>query len=179
MSRIGKLPIKIPEGAEINIADDLIKCKGPKGELSLKIDPCVKVEKKESEIVVTLKKDCNAALWGTYRQLIANMLSGVLKEYEKKLEIVGVGFKAQAQGDKLVLNIGFSHPVEIKAPQGISFKVEKNIIIVTGIDKQLVGQIAAEIRAHKVPEPYKGKGIRYVDEYVRKKEGKKAVATTE
>lgn len=179
MSRIGKLPVKIPEGVEVNVSETSVTCKGPKGELSIELDPCIKVEKKESEIEVVLKNECKNALWGTYRQHIFNMVNGVLKEYEKKLEVVGVGFKVQAQGDKLVLNIGFTHPVEIMAPKGISFKVEKNIIIVSGIDKQLVGQTAAEIRAHKMPEPYKGKGVRYVDEHVRKKEGKKAVATAE
>lgn len=179
MSRIGKLPVKIPQGVEVNISETSVTCKGPKGELSIEINPCVLIEKEESEIKIVLKDGCDSALWGTYRQHIFNMVNGVTKEYEKKLEVVGVGFKAQAQGDKLVLNIGFTHPVEIKAPKGINFKVEKNIIIVSGIDKQLVGQIAAEIRAYKVPEPYKGKGIRYIDEHVRKKEGKKAVATAE
>ena len=179
MSRIGKLPVKITEGIEVKITDNNISCKGPKGELSLDINPSVEVVQKDSDVIVTLKNKEKKEMWGTYRQLIANLIEGVSKGFEKKLEIVGVGYKAQLQGKKLVITIGYTNPVEIEAPEGIEFKVEKNIIIVSGIDKQHVGQVAAEIREVRTPEPYKGKGIRYVGEYVRKKEGKKAVASEE
>ena len=179
MSRIGKLPVSIPEGVEIKITEKNIICKGPKGELTLDSNPNVKIEQKNSEIVVSLKNKDDKAIWGTYRQLIANLIEGVTKGFEKKLEVVGVGYKVQAQGKKLVITIGYTNPVEVEAPEGIEFKVEKNIITISGIDKQLVGQTAAEIRKVRTPEPYKGKGIRYIDEHVRKKEGKKAVASEE
>jgi large subunit ribosomal protein L6 len=177
MSRIGKLPIIIPAGVEIKISGNNVYCKGPKGELKFNFDPRISISKKNSELKVTLVKDKkNKALWGTTRQIISNMIVGVTKGFEKKLEIQGIGFRAQVSGDRLILTCGFTHPVEIKAPKGIQFKVEKNIITVLGIDKQLVGQIAAEIRSKRPPEPYKGKGIRYVGEYVYRKAGKKAVA---
>ncbi len=177
MSRIGKLPITIPEGVEIKITESNIICKGPKGELKLDLNPNVGIEKKDSQIIVSLKNKAMKAMWGTYRQLVSNLVEGVVRGFEKKLEIVGVGYKAQIQGKKLVITIGYTNPVEIEAPAGIEFKVEKNIIIISGIDKQLVGQISAEIREVRSPEPYKGKGIRYIDEHVRKKEGKKATAS--
>jgi len=118
-----------------------------------------------------------SALWGLFRSLIFNMIKGVTEGFEKKLEVNGVGFRVAVQDNKLVLNLGFSHPIEIKTPEGISFEVEKNIITVSGIDKQMVGQVAANIREQKKPEPYKGKGIRYIDEIIRRKAGKKAVGT--
>jgi large subunit ribosomal protein L6 len=177
MSRIGKLPITIPEGVEVNIKEGEVSCKGPQGQTNLEMDSRIKIEKEESVLKVSLvNENDDRAVWGTYRQLINNMLLGVSEGFEKKMEIVGVGYKAQAQGDKLVLNVGYSNPVEIKAEEGIKFAVEKNIIIVSGIDKHKVGQVAAKIRAVRLPEPYKGKGIRYIDEHVRKKAGKKAVA---
>lgn len=179
MSRIGKLPVEVPEGVEIKITEENIICKGPKGELKLALDSSVNIEQKDSEITVSLKDETRKAMWGTYRQLICNLIEGVTKGFEKKLEIVGVGYKAQAQGKKIVITVGYTNPVEKEAPEGIEFKVDKNIITVSGIDKQQVGQVAAEIRAVKTPEPYKGKGIRYIDEHVRKKEGKKAVASEE
>ncbi|NQU99935.1 MAG: 50S ribosomal protein L6 [Parcubacteria group bacterium] len=179
MSRIGKLPVSIPEGVEIKITEENIICKGPKGELKLDLDPSVKIEQKDSEIVVSLEDNTRKAMWGTYRQLIFNLIEGVTKGFEKKLEVVGVGYKAQAQGKKIVITVGYTNPVEMEAPEGIEFKVEKNIIAISGIDKQQVGQTAAEIRQVKTPEPYKGKGIRYVGEHVRKKEGKKAATSEE
>jgi large subunit ribosomal protein L6 len=179
MSRIGKLPVLIPEGVEIKITEENIICKGPKGELKLALDPSIKIEQKESEIVISLKDKTKKAMWGTYRQLLFNLTEGVTKGFEKKLEIVGVGYKAQVQGKKIVITIGFTNPVEIEAPEEIEFKVDKNIITISGIDKQKVGQIAAEIREVRTPEPYKGKGIRYIDEHVRRKEGKKAASSEE
>lgn len=179
MSRIGKKPITIPEGVQVKIQNNSFFCKGPKGDLSLSISPKLKIIKKDNQIVIERISD-KAVLpfWGTVRVLIQNALLGVKEGYQKQLEIIGVGFRAQVSGKKLVLNVGFSHPLEIQAPKNIDFKVQKNIIIVSGIDKQAVGEMAAKIRALKVPEPYKGKGIRFVGEHVRKKAGKKAVATT-
>ena len=180
MSRIGRQPIIISDGVEVKIDGDLILVKGKKGELSQKIVPSVKIEIKGKTI--SLKQDNKTknglALWGTLRALIANMVEGVSKGFSKKLIIEGIGFKATVNGSKLVLNLGFSHPVEILAPKGIEFKVEKNTILISGIDKQVVGQVAANIRVQKKPEPYKGKGIRYDGEIIRRKDGKKAVGTT-
>jgi len=180
MSRIGKQLIKIPEGVEVKINDNLISVKGPKGELSRELHPEIKAEVKDKEISITLKdnKSSNSAIWGTFRALIANMITGVSKGFEKKLIFEGVGFRASVNGNKLILNLGFSHPVEIEAPQGVGFQVGKSTITVSGADKNLVGQIAANIRAARKPEPYKGKGIRYEDEVIRRKAGKKAAGTT-
>lgn len=177
MSRIGKLPISIPEGVEIQIEKNKITCQGPKGTLSFSYNPKVRVERKGDKIsVILFKKDRKAKqIWATTRTLIANMIEGVTKGFEKKLEIQGVGFRAEVKGKQLILYVGLSHPVEITAPEGIEFKVEKNIISVKGIDKQLVGQTAAKIREVKKPEPYKGKGIRYLDEHIIRKVGKKTV----
>jgi len=178
MSRVGKKPIKIPEGVEVKKEDSLIIVKGQKGELSREIRPEVKVSIGNEEILVSLKPEAKkaTAFWGLTRALLNNMIQGVTKGCEKKLEIHGVGYKANLEGEDLVLNVGYSHPVKIKKEEGISFSIEKNIITVAGIDKQLVGQVAAKIRQVRPPEPYKGKGIRYLKEEVRKKEGKKAVA---
>jgi len=180
MSRIGSQPIQIPDGVEVKIDDNLIVVKGPKGELKQKIHPEIDIKIKDKEIIVKLEqsKKSNTAIWGTFRALIANMIKGAIKGFEKKLIFEGVGYKALVSGNKLVLNLGYSHPIEIEAPAGIEFKVERNTIIVSGIDKQLVGQVAANIRSKRKPEPYKGKGIRYEDEVIRRKAGKK-IATTE
>lgn len=179
MSRIGKKPIEIPEGVEVKIEKKEITIKGPKGELKREIRPEVNVELKEKELILSIKNETKKAkaFWGLTRTLLANMIEGVTKGHEKKLEIQGVGYKANLEGENLVLIVGYSHPVNIKKPEDIDFKVEKNIIIVSGQDKELVGQIAAKIRKVRKPEPYKGKGIRYVGEYVRRKVGKKAVGT--
>jgi len=178
MSRIGKKPIEIPAGVEVKIAGQQISVKGPKGELSLKVRPEIKVETKEGKIFVTTQDETAKAFWGLTRALLNNMVQGVINNFEKKLEIVGVGNRAAMEGQTLVLNVGFSHPVKMPAPQGIVFSVEKNIIIVKGIDKGLVGQTAAKIRKIRPPEPYKGKGIRYFGEEIKLKEGKRAATTT-
>ena len=177
MSRIGKKTIEIPTGVEVSIENNLVKVKGPKGELERYIRPEIKVEKNENIITVAPDKETKrtSALWGLSRTLIANMVEGVTNGYEKKLEIQGVGYRANLEGEDLVLLVGFSHPVKIEKMDGIKFEVQKNIIIVSGINKELVGQVAAKIRKVRPPEPYKGKGIRYVGEYVRRKSGKKAV----
>jgi large subunit ribosomal protein L6 len=178
MSRIGKKPILIPESVEVTIEEDgLVKVKGPKGELSLKLVPEIQIEKKKDQLIVFPQKETkkSKAFWGLYRTLIANNIVGVTKGYQKQLEIEGLGYKAELKGKNLVLHVGFSHPVEIAPPEGIEFQVEGKTITVSGIDKQLVGQVAADIRAVRPPEPYKGKGIRYVGEVIRKKVGKKAV----
>jgi large subunit ribosomal protein L6 len=186
MSRIGKKPISIHPGVEVAIKGKEITVKGPKGELSYKFRPEIKVEKKENEILIFPAGENQdqaggykeiKAFWGLTRALIANMVKGVTEGYEKKLEIVGVGYRAKTEGEKIILEVGFSHPVEIAVPRGIKVSVEKNIISISGFDKGLVGQLAAKIRSIKKPEPYKGKGIRYEGEIVRKKAGKKAVTT--
>jgi large subunit ribosomal protein L6 len=178
MSRIAKKPIIIPEGVTLKLEADLLRIKGPKGELSQKIHPLVNIEEKEKQIWVTVKQPevkQQKALWGLFARLIANMIKGVTLGYEKKLEVIGVGFKVALQGNKLVLNVGFSHPVDFPLPEGIKANVEKNIIILNGIDKQLIGETAAQIRRIRKPEPYKGKGIKYSDEIIRKKVGKAAI----
>lgn len=179
MSRIGRQPIIIPDGVEVKIDGNLIIVKGKKGELTQKLVPEIKIEIKDKIITLQeLQKTKNSlALWGTFRALVFNMIEGVSKGFQKKLIIEGIGYKAALNGNKLILNLGFSHPVNIEAPKGIEFKVEKNTILVSGLDKQVVGQIAANIRIQKKPEPYKGKGIRYDGEIIRRKDGKKAVST--
>ena len=177
MSRIGKQPIIIPENVEVKINDGQIIVKGPKGELTQSMPSQIEVVLKENELLVTLRKKTKdtSALWGLFRTLIFNMVQGVTEGFEKKLEIQGVGYRVALQGNKLVLSLGFSHPIELEAPEEIEFKADKNIITVSGLDKQLVGQITAKIRDLRKPEPYKGKGIRYLGEAVRRKAGKKAV----
>lgn len=175
MSRIGEAPISIPNNVTVNIDGQDIVVKGPQGELSMTYLPQVKVEVTDNQIKVARKRDDqnSRALHGLTRALVANMVIGVDKGWQKKLELVGVGFRAQSTGDKLTLNVGFSHQVEIIAPEGIKLVTEENTkITVSGIDKILVGQIAAKIRNVRPPEPYKGKGIRYSGEYVRRKAGK-------
>jgi len=179
MSRIGKKPIAIPSGVDVKIekkdAGIMVSVKGPKGNLVVPMPPKTSLEQKDAELIFTVKnpesKD-GRALWGLARSLVNNAVVGVTEGYQKSLEINGVGFKAAVQGKKLVLNVGFSHPVDYALPEGIAAAVEKNVITINGIDKQLVGQTAAEIRAIKKPEPYKGKGIKYVDEHIRRKAGK-------
>jgi large subunit ribosomal protein L6 len=179
MSRIGKKPIQIPAGVEAKVEGNAVSIKGPKGQLSVVVRPELKVELKEGFILVTPGHETKktGAYWGLFRTLIFNMVEGVAKGHEKKLEIQGVGYKANIEGGDLNLIVGFSHPVKIKKPETITFVVEKNIITISGPDKELVGQLAAVIRKVKKPEPYKGKGIRYVGEVVRKKVGKKAAGT--
>ena len=175
MSRIGKKPIEIPQGVEVKVDSNLVVVKGPKGELKEQIHPLVKIEGKENEVIVSVKnpeEKEQRSLWGLFRTLINNMVQGVTNGFTKQLEINGIGFKALVSGDKLVLNVGFSHPVEYSIPKDIQITVEKNIVTISGNSKQKVGQVAAEIRAIKKPEPYKGKGIKYVDEVIRRKAGK-------
>lgn len=179
MSRIGKKPIIIPAGVEVKIDGQNVSVKGPKGALSLVMHPaaCAKVADeggiKSINIEVKNKEDVKEkALWGLTARLVANMVFGVTNGYEKKLEINGVGFRAAASGNKLKLEVGFSHPVEYQMPQGISVAVEKNIISISGADKQMVGEAAAQVRRIKKPEPYKGKGIKYINEVIRRKAGK-------
>ncbi|MDD5098655.1 MAG: 50S ribosomal protein L6 [Candidatus Pacebacteria bacterium] len=178
MSRIGKKPIIIPAGVEVKIDKEILEVKGPKGKLSIKLFPQINVEIKDTEIffIPRVENSKSKALWGLSRTLVSNMVDGVTKGFEKRLEINGVGFKSRVEVKKLILDVGLSHTVDIDAPEGIEFKVEKNVIIVTGIDKALVGQTSATIRKVKPPEPYKGKGIKYIDEIIKKKLGKKAAA---
>ncbi|MBI5731797.1 MAG: 50S ribosomal protein L6 [Candidatus Magasanikbacteria bacterium] len=178
MSRIGKKIIVLPAEVEANLTDGKIQIKGPKGFLELSLHPHVSLNREGSELRVSVanpeeKKD--KALWGLFGSLIKNMIEGVSRGFEKKLEMNGIGFKAEVKGKNLVLEVGFSHPVFFNIPSGVEIITEKNIITVRGADKQQVGAVAAEIRSIKKPEPYKGKGIRYVDEIIRKKAGKAAI----
>ncbi len=179
MSRIGKKPIKISEGTNVEIKGAHIVIKGPKGELGRTLHPDIEAEVRESEIVLTPRRETkkSSALWGLSRSLVANMVEGVVSGFEKKLEFEGIGYRVNLDGDGLLMQLGFSHPVQFKAPTGIKFTVEKNTVTISGIDKELVGQTAAAIRKLKPPEPYKGKGIRYRGEIIRRKAGKKAVAS--
>ena len=178
MSRIGKEPVPIPSGVDIKLVDGTVTVTGPKGELSERVPPGINVDINDDEVVVTRASDHrdHRALHGLTRSLIANMVTGVTEGYSKSLEIVGVGYRAQARGsDALVIQVGFSHPVEVQAPEGVTFEVPSPTrITVSGADKQAVGQVAADIRAIRKPEPYKGKGIRYEGEQVRRKAGKAA-----
>lgn len=175
MSRIGKQPVNIPENVQVKIEAGVIYIDGPKGKLNQNLVPNVNVEIKEAQIIVSVndpKKKDQRAKWGLQRSLINNMVIGVTVGFEKKLEINGVGYKATISDQKLTVLAGYSHPVDYELPEGISGAVEKNIITVAGIDKQLVGTVADKIRKIRKPEPYKGKGIRYLGEAVRRKEGK-------
>ena len=176
MSRIAKYPVPLPKGVELNIASGQISIKGPLGTIARSADPNVEVKKDGEQIVFNALGNSNHAnaMSGTMRALVANMVTGVTKGFERKLTLVGVGFRAQAQGDKLNLTLGFSHPVVHQMPKGIKVATPTQTeIVITGVDKQLVGQVAAEVRAHRPPEPYKGKGVRYVDEVIVLKETKK------
>jgi large subunit ribosomal protein L6 len=177
MSRLGKLPIKIPNGIQVSIDKGVLTVKGAKGELKQELHPVVIVNINNDEIVVSVKDTEDKkqrSLWGLFRALINNMVVGLSDGYEKKLEIKGVGYKAAVSGNNLNLSLGFSHPVIFPLPAGISATVENNVISIKGFDKQLVGEISAQIRKFREPEPYKGKGIKYSDEVVRRKAGKAA-----
>ena len=176
MSKIGKSPVTILEGAKVEINGRSIRVSGPKGELtrSLPKEIEAKLNGNQIELIRNGNSKQAAALHGTYRSLINNMVKGVVLGWQKKLELVGTGFRAEASGNTLSLTVGFSHPVKIKAPSGVTFKVEKSIVTVDGIDREVVGQVAANIRDVRPPEPYKGKGIKYVDEVIRRKPGKAA-----
>ncbi|OGM95948.1 MAG: 50S ribosomal protein L6 [Candidatus Yanofskybacteria bacterium RIFCSPHIGHO2_02_FULL_38_22b] len=181
MSKIGKKPIQVPKGVEVKINGNSVALKGSKGELKKDFDQTIDISMNGDEIVLKLKKETKdkkiLALWGLTRSLIANMIIGVAEGFEKGLEFEGVGYKANVKGNDLELNLGYSHPITIKASSGISFKVEKNTIKVMGIDKELVGHVAALIRSKRLPEPYQGSGIKYKGEIIRRKAGKKAAAT--
>lgn len=174
MSRIGKLPITIPSGVTITVDDHHVTVVGPKGTLSQFVLPFVAVKVEEGVATVVRENDEQLARagHGLMRALLNNMVTGVTKGFEKKLELNGVGFRVSGGGQSLNMSLGFSHPVEYKAPEGVQLSVDKNLITVSGIDKQKVGQVAAEIRSLKKPEPYKGKGIKYVDEQILRKAGK-------
>jgi len=192
MSRIGKKPILIPNGVEIKIDGQKVIVKGPRGELVREIHPEIRVEMKNNQILIAPVLDLSQekdkkkltgnqlkkikALWGLSRVLIANMVTGVTVGFEKKLEISGIGFKAEVSGKELILSVGFSHPVKLTIPTGLQVTVAKNIITVSGNDKEAVGQFAAIIRSVRPAEPYKGKGLKYVGEVIRRKVGKKAAA---
>lgn len=177
MSRIGKKPVKIIAKTEVTISENQVLVKGPLGQLTMDYLPVVEITKEEDNIVVKPKNQeaHTLVLWGTYTSIIDNMITGVNKAYEKNLIIEGVGYKIDVQGKNAVLKIGFSHPVTVPIPEGIKMTVEKEKISISGIDKQVVGHFAAYIRSLKKPEPYKGKGIRYSTEVIRRKEGKKNV----
>jgi len=182
MSRVGKKPIDIPSGVEVKTeilpsGGTQLIIKGPKGQLEREIIPAVKVEINNNQILIKVQRENDKrerAWWGLFRALIANMVEGVTKGFEKQLEFSGVGFKVAVQGNKLVLNVGFSHPVDFPLPTGISAKVENSLITLNGIDRELLGETAANIRKIKKPEPYKGKGIKYATETIRRKAGKAA-----
>lgn len=184
MSRIGKKLVQIPSGVELSVEGRSVRVKGPKGELSLALHPHVTVAREKSEahgdiVTVAVKNENDKkdrALWGLFNRLVANMISGVTKGYEKSLEFVGVGFKVSVAGKAVKMDVGFSHEVDFPLPPGIDAKVEKNTLTLSGIDKQLVGETASRIRRIRKPEPYKGKGIKYVDEVIRRKAGKSAKA---
>jgi large subunit ribosomal protein L6 len=177
MSRIGKQPISLPDGVEVTIEPELVRVKGPKGELQERVSRAIDVREEDGQVVVTRPSDRgeHRALHGLTRSLIANMVEGVTNGFEKRLEIQGVGYRAQLQGRKLVLSLGYSHPVEMEAPEGVDFELPAPTrIVVRGISKQAVGEVAAGVRKQRPPEPYKGKGIRYEGEYVARKVGKRA-----
>jgi large subunit ribosomal protein L6 len=177
MSRIGKEPVRIPDGVQVSLHEGLLTVTGPRGTLTRQVHPDITVSIGDGEVRVTRSDDEreHRALHGLYRSLIANMVTGVTEGYRRNLEIVGVGYRAAATGSGITLQVGYSHPVEIQAPEGITFDVASPTrLSVSGADKQLVGQVAADIRAVRRPEPYKGKGIRYAGEQVRRKSGKAA-----
>jgi large subunit ribosomal protein L6 len=177
VSRIGKKPIEVPKGVTISRDGDVLKVKGPKGELQQKLIPNISVELKENEIIVTRPDDSkqNKSLHGLTRALIQNMVTGVTTSYNKTLDIVGVGYRAELKGKNLLLNIGYSHPIYLMPPDEVTLEVPTQTqIVISGSDKQLVGQVAAKIRSIRKPEPYKGKGIKYSDESIQRKAGKTA-----
>ncbi|NOY73098.1 MAG: 50S ribosomal protein L6 [Gammaproteobacteria bacterium] len=176
MSRIAKMPVAIPSGVEVTLAGQDIKVKGDKGVLEFNIHAQVGVDKEENELVFSAKtkEKSSRALAGTTRSIVANMVVGVSAGFEKKLQLIGVGYRAQAKGKVLNLTLGFSHPVNYEVPEGITVETPSQTdVVVKGVDKQVVGQVAAEIRAFRPPEPYKGKGVKYADEVIVRKEAKK------
>ena len=177
MSRVGKKPIPIPDKVKVSIKDRHVAVEGPKGKLELDVASPITAKKEDNDIIVTRPNDArrNRAFHGLTRALIANMVRGVSEGFEKKLEIQGVGYRAAAQGKALNFQLGYSHPILFEPPEGVDLSVDRSIVTVSGIDKQAVGQVAAQIRGLRKPEPYKGKGIRYVGEHVRRKAGKTGI----
>lgn len=174
MSRIGRMPIPVPSGVNIDIKDSLVTVTGPKGKLSQPISEGISVRREGEQLLVERESDnrIHRSLHGLMRTLVSNMVIGVSQGFEKRLEIVGTGYRAQATGDSFTISVGFSHPVVFQAPPGIEFNMDGPRMVISGIDKQVVGELAAQIRRIRPPEPYKGKGIRYQGEYVRRKAGK-------
>ncbi|HEX7028548.1 MAG TPA: 50S ribosomal protein L6 [Gammaproteobacteria bacterium] len=174
MSRVANKPVSIPKGVEVSLNGRQVSVKGPKGTMQIDIHPTVSVEQVDGVVKIQAANDDARAMAGTTRALLNNLVVGVSRGFEKKLSLVGVGYRAQAQGNKLNLTLGFSHPIEYPVPQGIKIETPSQTeIVVTGTDKQKVGQVAADIRAFRPPEPYKGKGVRYTDEQILRKEAKK------
>ena len=177
MSRVGKKPTQIPDNVEVTIAGQHITVKGPKGTLELDIHPKVTVKQEENELIVTVEDETEKlqrSLWGLFARLVRNMVIGVTEGFSKQLEIIGVGYRVALAGNILTFNVGYSHQIEFKLAEGIEAKVEKNVITISGIDKHLVGEMSAQIRKIRKPEPYKGKGIKYMDEHIKRKVGKAA-----
>lgn len=179
MSRIGKTPVYLPDSVSVDVNESSVIVKGPKGDLSLQLHPNVSVEKKEEEgkefLKITVQDEkMDAAIWGTFRSHLNNMVRGVSEGWVKSLELNGVGYRMSISGQKLKISVGFSHDIDYELPQGVIGTVEENVLTITGVDKETVGHVAAEIRAFKKPEPYKGKGFRYTDEVIRRKVGKAA-----
>ncbi len=181
MSRIGKMPIEIPEGIKVNIQDKKVTISGTNGELTHNLPDNINISEEDNHIIIKRgnEQKITRSLHGTTRTIVSNMIDGINEGFKKELEISGVGYRASKKDDNLVLQLGFSHPVEIKPPSDINFQINKNIITVSGIDKQKVGDVAAKIRSIRKPEPYKGKGIKYVGEKIRRKVGKAAKVGTE
>ena len=177
MSKVGKKQIDIPKGVEINVNGSLVSAKGPKGELKMNISDSVDVSVSDNKLTVSLKKPGDSSIWGLTRALIANMVKGVSDGFEKVLEFEGVGYKANVKGDTLELSLGYSHPILMRIPAGLDIKVEKNTIKVSGTDKELIGHFAADIKSKRLPEPYKGSGIKYAGEVIKRKAGKKAATS--
>ena len=177
MSRIGKRIITLPEKTELTVSEKTIVVKGPLGELKRTLHPVIEIKKEGNDVTVHLKKNTleARALWGTFASHISNMVSGVNKPFQKQLILEGIGYKSEVKGDKMVLALGFSHPVEVAIPEGLKVTAEKNVITVSGSDKEKVGEFSAKLRMLKKPEPYKGKGMRYSTETIRRKQGKKSV----
>ena len=174
MSRIGKKPIQIPKGVTINLKDDLLNIKGPRGDLQRKIHPKISLQIDDDQILISVDDEGREtrALHGLYGALIANMVTGVSEGFERALEIVGIGYRAELSGSVATFHLGYSHPIKYELPKGVDAKIEKTKITLTGIDKEVLGMTAAKIRSFRKPEPYKGKGIKYAEEYIKRKAGK-------
>jgi len=174
MSRIGKKPIEIPKAVNIDLNGDVLVAKGPKGQLERKIHPKVKIQSGEGQVHVIVEDQSkeSASLHGLHRALIANMVTGVSKGFERTLEIVGVGYRAELSGRVVTLHLGYSHPIQYELPQGIDATIDRTRIVLSGIDKEILGRTAAKVRSFRKPEPYKGKGIKYANEVIRRKAGK-------